>query len=585
MDKHGWVELDILLITGDAYVDHPAFGAAMIGRVLEADGFRVGIIAQPDWKNPESLVAMGRPRLFCGITAGNLDSMLARYTAARHLRKEDEFSPGGKTGLRPNRASIVYSQLARRVFPGITIVLGGIEASLRRVAHYDFWGDRIRPSILSDSKADILVFGMGETAALEIARRLAKAAGSGLKVDLAGIRGTARFLGANESARLTEKNGKKDAVFLPSLEDLKSDRKNLLLLTRAVEREQNPFCGRRMVQFHGRRALVVEPPCEPPPENEMDRFYSLPFARMPHPSCREPIPAFKMIKESVTVVRGCPGGCAFCGLGLHQGKFLSVRSKKSVLGEIRKLAQKPGFSGTVTDLGGPTANCYGAANATAPECRTCRRPSCLFPRICKKFRIMDAKAAALLRDAAEIPGVRHLFVQSGIRIDLALRQPKYLKELLRRHVSGHLKVAPEHLARGVLKRMRKGGYGIFERFLEIFRKESSAARKEQYLVPYFMSSFPGCTEKDMDVVREYLRKHDWNLRQVQDFIPLPMTAAAAMYSTGLDYESGEPIPVARGAVARSRQKSKLHLDQKPAGRGRHGKKKHKGRNKGKQASS
>lgn len=547
MAARGWDQLDILLVTGDAYVDHPGFGAAMIGRLLEAEGWRVGIISQPDWRDPQAVARLGRPRLFCGVTAGNLDSMLANYTAARHRRTEDAYSEGRAVGRRPNHAAVVYAQLCRRAFPGLPVVLGGLEASLRRLAHYDYWEDRLRPSILADSKAEILVYGMGESAVREISRRLAAG-----QADLGGIRGTAVMLGGRAAA--TADLGAH--VRLPAWEALAADPALLLPLTQTVEAEQNPHCGRRLVQPHGERAVVVEPPSFPLPEADLDALYALPFQKRPHPAHRGEIPAFTMIRDSVTVVRGCAGGCSFCGLGLHQGKFLTSRSRASVLAELGRMAASADFRGTVSDLGGPTANLYGCGNGEAEACRDCRRPSCLFPALCPSFRIGEARALELYRTARERPGIKHVFIQSGIRMDVALRTPRLLRELVRHHVSGHLKVAPEHLHPEVLRRMRKPD-GIFEPFLERFRQESQAVGKEQYLVPYFISSFPGCTPDQMGVVERFLQRSRWTLQQVQDFIPLPMTAAAAMYVTGRDYQTGRPIPVARGATARRRQMAAL----------------------------
>jgi uncharacterized radical SAM protein YgiQ len=563
----GWDGLDVLLVTGDAYVDHPSFGAAVIGRVLEAEGLRVGVVAQPDWRGPEALQVMGRPRLFVGVTAGNLDSMVANYTAARHKRREDDYAAGGEPGRRPNHAAVVYAQLARRAFPGVPVVLGGIEASLRRLAHYDYWSDTVKPSILVDAKADLLVYGMGERAVREIARRLGAAAAANAPADLAGIRGTARLLGARAAAEFGAgagvgapapgAGGDADAeVRLPSFEALQQDRAELLAATRLTEAEQSPFCGRRIVQLHGARAVVVEPPAPPLDDRELDAVYDLPFTRLPHPAYAAAIPAFTMIRDSITVVRGCAGGCSFCGLGLHQGRFLTSRSEASVLREVRRVAGTPGFHGTVTDLGGPTANLYGCGNGAADACRRCRRPSCLFPAICPRFAVREEPAVRLLQGARAVPGVKHVFVQSGIRMDVALRTPAYLRELVRHHVSGHLKVAPEHLHPGVLRRMRKPA-GVFEKFLAAFEKESAAAGKEQYVVPYFIASFPGCTAAEMGAVEDFLRARRWNLQQVQDFIPLPMTPAAAMYASGRDYETGEPIAVARGAGERGRQRDAL----------------------------
>ncbi len=547
MKARGWDELDVLIITGDAYIDHPAFGAAVIGRVLEADGWRVGMIAQPDWTDAKSLTVMGRPRLFCGITAGNLDSMLSHYTAARRKRKEDAYTPGGEVGRRPNLAAMVYAQLAKKAFPGVVTVLGGIEASLRRTAHYDYWQDKLRPSILQDSKADLLVYGMGERAIREVARRI-----DGQK-SLDAIPGTARLLGGKESAECDFSKYLK----LPSFEECQADKKAVLELTRLTEREQNPFTGKPLVQFHGARAVLIEPPAQPLTSAEMDRIYELPYTRLPHPSYKEPVPAFTMIKESVTVVRGCGGGCAFCGLGLHQGRFLTSRSEDSVVREVKTMAAMPAFSGTITDLGGPTANLYGCANGVCEACKVCRRASCLFPKICPNLELDAESAIHLMKRVRELAKVKHVFIQSGIRMDVALRNPKYIRELAKHHVSGHLKVAPEHMHPNVLKKMRKPGPETFCEFQKAFDEENRAAGKKQYLVPYFISNFPGSTEGEMKAVEKFVRQEDWKLQQVQDFIPLPMTPAAAVYYTGLDYETGEPVPVVRGLAERRTQMKQL----------------------------
>ncbi len=553
MALRGWGELDVLLITGDAYVDHPSFGAAMIGRVLEAEGLRVGIVAQPDWRTLDSITLMGAPRLFVGVTAGNLDSMLSNYTAARHKRKEDVYSEGGVPGKRPNHAAIVYTQMARRAFPGLPVVLGGMEASMRRVVHYDYWEDKLRPSILADAKADVLVYGMGETAVREIARRLRAG-----QRDFTGIRGTALFLGAKAAAAADFS----DCLILPSWEDIQRDKKLLLRLTKVVEAQQTPFCGKRLVQWHGNRAVVQEPPAFPLDGPDLDALYELPFQRAPHPRYRQPIPGFATIKDSIIVSRGCAGGCTFCGLGFHQGKFVTSRSVDSVLKEIRRLTELETFRGTVSDLGGPTANLFAAQNGHAEECQKCHRPSCLWPTICPVFKVDEEKQLELLRRARTQPGVKHVFVQSGIRMDVALRTPTYLKELVQHHVSGHLKVAPEHLHPEVLRRMRKPA-GDFQGFMEKFFELSAEAGKEQYLVPYFISSFPGCTGEEMGAVEQFLKRERWNLQQVQDFIPLPMTGAAAMYVTGLDINTEQPIPVVRNAGERERQKRMLRPNTPP----------------------
>jgi uncharacterized radical SAM protein YgiQ len=556
MDARGWRQLDVLLITGDAYVDHPSFGAAMIGRVLEADGLRVGIVAQPDWKQPEALRVMGAPRLFVGVTAGNLDSMVSNYTVARHKRKLDVYSAGGVPGRRPNHAAVVYAQLSRRAFPGVPVVLGGMEASMRRVAHYDYWEDKLRPSILSDSKADIVVYGMGERAVREIARRLRDGVG-----DLGGIPGTAVLLGAKATAA-ADFSG---CLVLPSWEELQADVRLLLALTKVTEAQQTPYCGKRLVQMHGTRAVVMEAPALPVDGPELDELHEYPFQRAAHPSYQDPVPGFATIKDAVIVSRGCAGGCTFCGLGLHQGKFLSSRSVESVLREVRRLGELPSFRGTVSDLGGPTANLFGARNGHVAACRGCHRPSCLWPGICPHFEINEQPGLEMLRGARGVPGVKHVFVQSGIRMDVALRTPEYLRELVQHHVSGHMKVAPEHLHPDVLRRMRKPA-ADFPAFMDKFAELSAAVGKQQYLVPYFISSFPGCTETEMGVVEQFLKQQHWNLQQVQDFIPLPMTASTAMYVTGLDINTGKPIPVVRNAGEREKQKNMLRPNPPATGR-------------------
>jgi uncharacterized radical SAM protein YgiQ len=545
MTARGWDTLDVLIVSGDAYVDHPTFGAAVIGRVLEAEGLRVGILAQPDWTDPASFEVMGRPRLFCGVTAGNLDSMLSNYTAARRKRRDDDYSEGGVTDKRPNLAVNVYSQLARRAFPKLPVVIGGIEASMRRTVHFDYWQDKLRPSVLQDSKADILVYGMGERAIREIARRIAA------DESLEGIAGTARLLGGRESAE----RGFEACIRLPSYEECRSDKALMIPLVKLTEREQNPFSGKPLVQFHGARALLIEPPAMPLNTAELDRIYELPYMRAPHPMYTEPIPAFTMIKESVTVVRGCAGGCTFCGLGFHQGRFLSSRSEESVVREVEELTASKSFRGTVTDLGGPTANLYGCRNGVSKACEVCRRPSCLHPNICPNLEIDKDAEIHLMRSVRALDRVKHVFIQSGIRMELALKNPAYIRELAANHVSGHLKIAPEHLHPDVVKRMRKPGPEVFESFRKAFEACSREAGKEQYLVPYFISNFPGSTQEEMGAVAGYIRDKRWNLQQVQDFIPLPMTPAAAMYYSGLDYETEAPISVVRGL---SERRSQIH---------------------------
>ncbi len=544
MDKLGWKELDILLVSGDAYVDHPSFGIAIIGRVLLSKGYRVGIVAQPDWKKPESLKAMGKPRIACAITAGNLDSMLNIYTAARRIRKDDAYSPGGRTGLRPAHATVVYAQLAKQSFPGLPVIIGGIEASLRRFTHYDYWQDKIKPSIISDSKADILVYGMGERAIIEIVQRIS----SGKPLD--SISGTVRMLGKNAAEAFTKSNA--GFIELPSYDQHLSSNDALLESIILLEKEMNPECARTVVQRHGDRLVVQEPPAPPLATGDLDEIYGLPFTNRPHPSYREKIPAFEMIRNSVTAVRGCPGGCSFCGLGLHQGKFVSSRSRDSIICEVRRLAEDPEFHGTVSDIGGPTANTYGNRRKNPEQCRECRRPSCLFPEICGNYYPYEEDFLSLLKELEKINKVKHVFIGSGLRLDLALLQKNLMRKIIRDHVSGQLKVAPEHLDDNVLKLMRKNKSSDFMKFMEFFEEETGRTGKKQYIVPYFISNFPGCTESEMKKVDDFLSSKSWTVQQVQDFMPLPMTLASAMYCCGKSPD-GKILQVNRGLGERRPQ--------------------------------
>lgn len=543
MRRLGWDALDVLLITGDAYVDHPSFGVPLVGRLILALGFRVGIIAQPDWKDPASLLPMGVPRLACGVSSGNLDSMVNIYTAGRRLRREDAYSENGATGKRPPHALVVYAQLARRAFPGIPIWIGGLEASLRRVAHYDYWQDKLRPGVLVDSKADLLVYGQGEKPVTELMRRIA--AGS----DLAGIAGTARLLGkkAAEQFVLPE-----NFAELPDWDTHLADRKALLASTRMVEATASPGSGRGLVQRYGERLLVLEPPPEPLTGEELDRVHELPFAGRPHPKYRGRIPAWETVRHSIVAVRGCPGGCAFCGLVSHQGRRVTSRSCASIVREAGRLAERPDFKGTISDIGGAAGNILGSAVNDPERCRVCRRASCLVPQPCPNYRCDGKDMIEVLRTVRQLPGIRHLYINSGVRLDLALRQPELLREIIRHHVSGHMKAAPEHLHPEVLRLMRKSSAGEFYEFRRVFEKESAAAGKEQYLIPLFISNFPGCTDAEMKVVDDYLNANNWSPQQVQDYIPLPMTMGAAMYYAGCDPD-GKPIPVNRGLAERRRQ--------------------------------
>lgn len=536
-----WDELDILIITGDCYVDHPSFGAAIIGRLLEHCGYRVGIIAQPDWKTPESLKVMGTPKIGIGVTSGNMDSMVNIYTAGRRMRREDMFSENGLTGNRPPHSLVVYSQLARQAFPGKPILTGGVEASLRRVAHYDYWQDKIRPSMMLDTKCDIMVYGMGERPTPEAFDRMR----DGRSLD--GIRGTARLLGKKAAMVFDRSN----YIELPSYEEILCNKDALMTETKLVEANMNYYSAKGLVQQYGDRLLVIEPPAEPLSSMELDEVHELPYARKPHPKYKGRIPAFDAIADSIQAVRGCPGGCAFCGLVAHQGRTVMSRSEESIIKEAKYISNRPGFKGTISDVGGAAGNIYGSTYDTE-KCRNCRRVSCLFPKPCPSYKCDGQAMVHLLRTLRKMPAIRHLYINSGIRLDLCLRQKELLYELIAHHVSGHMKVAPEHLHPEVMKLMRKGTPEEFYEFMREFERISKECGLEQYLIPLFISNFPGCTDREMKTVDDFLNKHHWSLQQVQDYIPLPMTMGAAMYYTG-KAPDGTPIEVNRGLAERRAQ--------------------------------
>ena len=550
MDARGWDQVDVLLVSGDAYVDHPAFGVALLGRWLEFHGFRVGIVAQPRWDSPEDVARLGRPRLFAGVTAGAVDSMLAHYTAFRKKRHEDAYTPGGRAGARPNRAVSVYTSLVRQAFPGLPVVGGGIEASLRRVSHYDFWSDSLRKSLLPDAKLDLIVYGMGERAILDIARRLdslASRSGAGasraeLAAALRGIAGTARM------GRMDEDMGP-ECVRLPSHEDILAQPAQLMKATLLLERQVHQMRAVAVQPVAG-RAVVLEAPAPPLSTEELDRLYDLPFTRQAHPSYMEPIPAAAMMLTSMTCHRGCGGGCSFCSLALHQGRRIASRSRDSLLKEARAMAAQPGFTGAVSDVGGPSANMWKARCSLDPD--RCRRPSCMTPALCPGFRVDQAEHVRLLRDIRQIPGIRHVRVASGVRFDLALLQDEALQAYAGEFTGGQLKVAPEHCAGEVLRLMRKPGMDEFERLLDAFRRYSEARGKEQYVIPYLMSAFPGCTDAHMRQLADWLEERGWSPRQVQCFVPTPGTVATAMYYAEVDTQ-GRPLSVAKSDAARLRQ--------------------------------
>ncbi|GAJ72572.1 LOW QUALITY PROTEIN: hypothetical protein JCM18904_3404 [Vibrio sp. JCM 18904] len=604
MDALGWDSCDIIIVTGDAYVDHPSFGMAIIGRLLEAQGFRVGIIAQPEWQNKDAFMQLGKPNLFFGITAGNMDSMINRYTADKKLRHDDAYTPNNEGGKRPDRATLVYSQRCREAYKEVPIVLGGIEASLRRVAHYDYWSDKVRRSVLFDAKADILLFGNAERALVEVAHRIAN--GEDIST-MTNIRGTAVNLPAApegytviDSSRIekprkeafvpknpyeveTQCETKKDepvaqpitirpsrhdaattAVRLPSFEKLRNDRILYAHASRVLHLETNPYSGRALLQSHGDRELWVNQAPIPLTTEEMDFVFGLPYARVPHPMYgKAKIPAYDMIKTSVNIMRGCFGGCSFCSITEHEGRIIQNRSKESIINEIEEIRDKvPGFTGTISDLGGPTANMYRLGCKDPKAEANCRRPSCVFPGICNKLNTDHKHTIDLYREARKVEGVKKVMVASGVRYDLAIESPEYVKELVTHHVGGYLKIAPEHTEKGPLDLMMKPGM-TYDRFKEMFEKYSAEAGKKQYLIPYFISAHPGTEDEDMLNLALWLKKNNFECDQVQNFYPSPMCNATSMYYSETNplkrvkYKKREDVPVAKGERQRRLHKALL----------------------------
>ncbi len=535
MRSRGWSRADIILVTGDAYVDHPSYGTAVIGRVLESAGYRVAVIAQPDWRSTAAFETLGPPRLFFGITAGNLDSMVANYTSGRHPRKTDDYSPGGKPGLRPDRASIVYANRIREAFPGVPIVLGGIEASLRRLAHYDWWDNRVRRSILLDSRATILVYGMGERQVVEIAARLDHGR------ELHGIRGTVLVM---RDAGLLD-----SMVSLPSFEDTEHNGDRFNEAMGLIYRNRDPFTAKPLVQRHGTRYVVQYPPPLPLSTEELDRVYDLPYSRLPHPDYERAggVRGFETVRHSLISHRGCCGECHFCSLTLHQGRIIQSRSGESILAEARLLAGRDDFRGTITDIGGPTANLYRATCARWAEKGACPERNCLTPTPCPALKTGNSESIGLYRELRRIPGINHVFVESGFRHDLLVGEERrgYLMEICRHHVSGRMKVAPEHTADSVLRLMNKPPVSVYEGFTATFADIHKRIGKEQYLIPYFITAHPGARLEDTLQLALYLKKRGIRPEQIQDYIPLPMTISTAMYHTGKHPLSGEPVYVAR----------------------------------------
>ena len=576
MRARGWDAVDVVFVTGDAYVDHPSFAMAILHRVLERAGFRVAVLSQPEWKSCDPWRAFGRPRLFFAISAGNMDSMINHYTANKKVRNDDAYSPGGRIGLRPDRATLVYCQRAREAFPGVPVIAGGVEASLRRLAHYDYWSDTVKRSIVRDSKADLVVYGMGEANITEIAKRLA--AGQTVR-DLRDLRGVAYAMGAKESEELrsaecgvrNEDQSVSSAhsalrtphsalVVLPSFEEVRDDKRKFAEATRVIHTNTNPFNAATLVQFHDRQAVVQTPPALPLSQAEMDAVFDLPYTRRPHPSYTEPVPAHEMIKDSVTSMRGCFGGYTFCSIPAHQGRIIQSRSQESILKEVEKLAADPEFKGVVSDIGGATANMY-QMRCTRPEVEAkCKRLSCIHPTVCKLLGTDHSPTIELLQKAREVDGVRKVFVSSGIRMDLAQLSPEYVSELAAHHTGGRLKVAPEHTSPKVLALMKKPNIDNFGVFAEQFAEASAEGGKpRQQIVPYFIASHPGCDLNEMIDLALYLKQNGYRPDQVQDFIPAPFDIATCMYYTGLDPFTNKPVESARNLRDRKMQRALMQF--------------------------
>jgi len=619
MDKLGWDSCDIILITGDAYIDHPSFGMALVGRLLEAQGYRVGIISQPDWTSVEPFRALGKPNLYWGITAGNMDSMVNRYTADRKIRSDDAYTPNAEPNKRPDRAVTVYCQRAREAFPGVPVIAGSIEASLRRIAHFDYWSDKVRRSVLFESKADLLIFGNAERALVDVTRRIA--AGENIK-SIRDLRGTAFLVPhgwlpdeewsvhnstrvdvpgrvdphpnpyamaqedtkacATENAQpepevkpivimtreqrqaAAREKARKTVVRLPSFETVSEDPVMYAHASRVFHLESNPGNARALVQQHGDRDVWLNAPPLPLAMDEMDGVYDLPYARAPHPSYgKAHIPAWEMIRYSVNIMRGCFGGCTFCSITEHEGRIIQSRSEPSILREIELIRDTTkNFAGTITDLGGPTANMYRLSCKDKKIEETCRRLSCVYPTICSNLGTDHSKLISLYRKARAIPGIKKILIGSGLRYDLAVRSPEYVKELVTHHVGGLLKIAPEHTEEGTLSKMMKPGIGAYDEFKALFDKYSKEAGKKQYLIPYFIAAHPGSTDEDMLNLALWLKKNNFHLDQVQTFTPTPMAMATTMYHTGKNplakvTEDSEEVITAKSGKTRKLHKAFL----------------------------
>ncbi len=549
VNKRGWSELDIIIVSGDAYVDHPAWAAAVLGRFLENLGYRVGIIAQPDWRSKDDFMSLGKPRLFFAVTAGNVDTLVSHYTAEKKPRKKDLYTPGGAAGLRPDRATIVYSNRLKEAYPLVPIIIGGVEASLRRLAHYDYWSDKVRNSILIDSRADLLVYGMGEYILGEIAARMA--AGEPIN-SLNNIRGTCYI--TKEIAG--------DPVFLPAIDEVRIEPESFAAMTKLIYDAINPYCAKTLVQPHGNRLVIQNPPAYPLTTAQLDAVYELPFQRKAHPIYDKlgGIPGLESVQFSLVTHRGCFGGCAFCSLGLHQGKFIQNRSLGSIYKEAQSFLKHPEFKGTIPDVGGPSANMYGLKGTEFNQCKKCRRISCLYPNVCKNLNTDHSPSVALWQELRNIKMINHIFVASGVRYDLVLEDDSqtYLTELCKYHVGGQLKIAPEHINDYVTSLMNKPGQAKYRNFIREFKQVNKKLGKEQYLIPYFIAAHPGCSSKDMLELAEFIRDHlQYYPEQVQNFTPTPMTISTCMYYTGLNPLNGKQVSVPKGKKIRDKQRALL----------------------------
>jgi len=605
MDQLGWDSCDIILITGDAYVDHPSFGMALIGRLLEEQGFRVGIIAQPDWTNTADFQKLGKPNLYFGVTAGNMDSMVNRYTSDRKIRSDDAYTPDGQGGHRPDRAVIVYSQMCKQAYKGVPLIVGGIEASLRRISHFDYWSEKVRRSILLDSKADLLVFGNAERQIVEISHRLS----NGESVhDLTNIRGTAyasshfpegyKLLDYSQintngveipdanpyqdttKPQCAEKNTQEvkletkhpeaiiddnilSAIVLPSFEKVRSDKKLYAHTSRILHLETNPGNAKTLIQQHGKRYVILNPPPIPLKTKEFDRLFEFPYTRQAHPVYeKKKIPAYDMIRFSVNIMRGCFGGCTFCSITEHEGRIIQNRSEDSIINEIETIRDSvPGFTGNISDLGGPTANMYTLGCKSKKIEAVCRRLSCVYPDICKNLNTNHDPLIKLYKRARKLEGVKRVFIASGVRYDLAVESPEYIQELAAHHVGGYLKIAPEHTEDGPLSKMMKPGMGVYYKFKELFDKFSKEAGKEQYLIPYFIAAHPGTSDEDMLGLAIWLKSNGFRADQVQTFLPSPMALATSMWHSGFNplknLKTAETVSSAKGLKQRQLHKAFL----------------------------